>query len=450
MRFRGTLLLLITVLLLSSVYFLYLRPGSDERAAAAEFGKRFFQADPGAIVSIRIENREGVVELVHGPRGWMIEQPRRYRPDEGMIKKLLETIGSGRLTKVVGGAADLKEFGFDKPVLSIKMVVGTGKEALVIGQKNPADTAYYAYSETMGKIFLVNSELPKELYLRLYDLREKRLYPAVSPETLGRIVISRKGEKIELEFASDAWRLRAPLDAKGGEAEIRDFVAALAEKKATAFIPWEQKLESAPQKAGLQLYNRSGQQLSDSVILYLGTGENEGVVVHEPGAAEAARVSRDFWELVHTPPMDLLERRLFPVDPALISRVSLVSGNERIVLERQGKQWLKNGVQISAQNAGAVLDLLRNWKGAKLVTESPGSSKSRAIIEVAGEAGVSTLLVSDRDLSRQMSQSLPTLASDHAIAKISYWLGTSSSLGRNVLVASPDLDRFLVRMRELK
>lgn len=450
MRFRGTLLLLITVLLLSSVYFFYLRPRSDERTTAAEFGKRFFQADPAEIVSIRIENLEGVVELAHGPQGWLIVQPRRYRPDEGMIKKLLETIGTGKLTKVVGGTADLKEFGFDRPVLSVNMVVGTRKEALIIGQKNPTDTAYYAYSEALGKIFLVNSELPEELYLRLYDLREKRLYPAVSPETLGRIVITTKGEKLELEFSDDAWRLRVPLDARGGGAEVRAFVTALAEKKAAAFFPWEQKLQSMPQKARVQLYDRFGQQQADSEIIYLGTGADEGVVVHEPGAVEAARVSRDFWELVHTPPVDLLERNLFPADPALISRISVVSGNERIVLERQGSHWLKNGARVSEQKAGAVIELLRNWKGAKLVTESVPTSKAWAIIEVADPTGVSTLLVSDRDLSQQMSRALPTLASDHATARIAYWLGTASALGRSVLVASPDLERFLTQVRELK
>ena len=450
MRFRGSMLLLIAVLLMSSVYFLYLRPRSEERISAAEFEKRFFKADPGAIVSIRIENLEEAVELVHSPQGWMIEQPRRYRPDEGMVKKLLDTIAAGRLTKVVGGAADLKEFGFDRPVISVNLVVGTRKEVLVIGQKNPTDTAYYAYSEALGKVFLVNSELPKELYLRLYDLRERRLYPAVSPETLGRIVILRGGEKIELEFSSGAWQLRSPLDAKGGEAEVRDFVTALTEKKAAAFFPWEQKLGKLPQKARLQLFNRSGQQMADSEIFYRGTGENEGVVVHEPGAAEAARVSRDFWDLVQTPPMDLMERKLFPADPAKIARISVVAGAERIVLERQGKHWLKNGEKVSVEKVGAVLDVIQSWKGAKLVTESTPPSKARTIIEVADATGVSTLLVSDRNMSRQMSRSLPTLSSDHAISEISYWLANASALGRSVLVASPDLDRFLAQMRELK
>ncbi|GAM10209.1 hypothetical protein OR1_02497 [Geobacter sp. OR-1] len=448
MRFRGTAVLVAITLLLGGFYLLYQRPQAEAKKAALAFEKRFFRADSGAISSIIIENWDGVVEISHGADGWMIERPQRYRPDDGMIRKLLETIAKGELTKVVGEASELNQFGFDRPVLSLTIRTGQSRDMLMIGQKNPTDTGYYAYSEGLGKIFLVNKELPKDLYLRLYDLREKRLYPALRFEDIGRVVISRGKEKLDIAFDGKVWRMRAPFDVMASAEEVKAFLGTLTGQKAAAFIPWEKGLAKLPQQMHLQLFDLNGRPVVDNRVYYLGTGEDEGVVIHAAGNGESIRTHREFWEILQIDPADLMERRLFPRDSAGITRVSVFTGNEQIVLVRNGNQWEKNGRRVDAEKVRIILDTMRNWKTSKRAPEKEHLGKTRTGIEVNYAGEVERLMITEKEISRSMSTELPTM---HAESKdIIYFLASSSALGQNVLVLSNELDRFLGQMRQLK
>lgn len=446
MKFRGTLLFVVLTVLLSGFYLLYQRPQAAARKAAAAFEKRFFRAATGDIWLIVVENRDGRVEISHGAEGWMIEKPQRYRPDDGMIRKLLETIAGGQLIKVVGETTDLSQFGFDQPILSLTLGIGQKRDVLVIGQKNPTDTGYYAYSESLGKIFLVNKELPKELYMRLYDLREKRLFPAVSVDEVGRIVISRG--PISVDIANKGgWQLRSPFAAPLAGDEMKRYLENLVGQKAAAFIPWEPRVAKVPQQVRLQLFDLSGRALLDTMVYYLGTGENEGVVVHAAGAAEAVRTPREFWEVLGVDPSDLLERGLFPRDSAGIVRVSLVGGGEQIVLEKTGGHWQKNGTRTDDDRILSVLDTLRNWKAIKVVLDKEPVVSPRTVIEVDYAGGKERLTIGEA-ASHALSGGLPAM--DANGKKLQNFPAASTALARTVLVGSHELERIIAQLRQIK
>lgn len=446
-RYRGTLMLVILTMLLGGFYFFYQRPRVAAQNTAAEFEKRFFRADAAAISAIIIENRDGVVEISHGVDGWMIERPQRYRPDDGMVRKLLDTIATGQLTKVVGDATELQQFGFDRPVLQLTLRVGQKSDVLLIGQQNPTDTGYYAYSESLGKIFLISKELPKELYLRLFDLREKRLYPAIATEMVGRVIITHKKTLLDAAVDGNVWRMREPFAAVASPEEMKLFLNGVVAQKAVAFLPWDKSLAKLPQQRRLQLFDIHGKALVDSMVYYVGTGENEGVVVHEEGSAEAARTPREFWENFQVAPADLMERRLFPAIPDQIQRISVTAGSDRTVLERQGNRWLKNGTHIESDDMPALLDGVRNWKAAKnAAKQQPG--KPRTVIEVVHLSGVDRLTVSETTAGKSLSAGLPAM--DINSEDVSYLLATSSALNRNILVGSHELTRFLKQLERIK
>lgn len=452
MKYRGTLLLLVVSLILGGWYLLVIRPQAEIKKQAHEFERRFFRADTREIVSIRVENREGAVEISQGPQGWMIQHPRNYRPDEGVLKKLLDTIASGRLTKVVGDAGQLSQFGFDQPVLSLSLGLRTGSDVLVIGQKNPADTGYYAYSASLGKIFLVNKELPNNLYLCLYDLREKRLYP-FNVEQVGTIVIRRGSEVIELAHSNDGWLMRSPFKTRASDEEVSGFLKTLTQQKAEGYITWKEKLGELPQRAHVQLLDRAGQSLVNSDIYYWGTGEGEGIVVHEPGSAEAARTRRDFWEQLHVESSVLLERRLFAGDPSRLTRVRVVTDSEQIMIERHGNRWLKNGQTLPPARVDRVLAILMNWKGEKRLPARPVSAKPRTTIEVDSGSTVQQLMVYPVDMTKDVTSPGATVEvypGKPERATVVYWLANATALNGHILVGSHDIERFIDQLRQLK
>lgn len=451
MKFRSTLFLVVASLLLGSFYLFYLRPRTEAGNVAAAFEKRFFRADARKIIYIKIENRDGVVEVTNGPGGWMIEKPQRFRPDEGMINKLLDTIASGKLIKIVGTAADLPQFGFDRPAMQLTLGQEGATDILVIGQKNPTDTSYYAYSEALGKIFLIDKELPKDLYLCLYDLREKRLFPFYADQ-VGRIIIDRERDVVDLSYQNGKWLLGSGAGVEANGEEVVNFIKTLASQKAVAFIPWEPEFKHLPKRARLQLFDRSGKILAVNDLYYVGTGENEGIVVYSPGGGEAARSRRDLWELLHLEVSSLQERHLFPGDVDSITSLRIVAGKEQFDFERRGRKWHQGTRKVDSLKMQQLFDLLRNWKGAKLIPGAKVSGKPHTVIEIGTGNSVTQLAVYPIDMSKEIDLPGMTIQTEPSSIRrddVVFWLATATALKGGVLVGSHEIERLLGEVRRL-
>ncbi|KPK34257.1 MAG: hypothetical protein AMK70_08040 [Nitrospira bacterium SG8_35_1] len=229
MKYRTTLILFIIALGLAAAYFFYFQPIMKEKELIADFEKRFFRADTSEIEFLRLDTGQGPITISKSGESWKITKPAEYLPDLGAIDSLFKALAKGRLIKVVGGTEDLDTFEFK----TVHVILSLGYSGTI--------DVHYAYSERLGKIFLVDKEFVTAMNLKPLDLREKRLF-IFNREELGRIKLHKKNDTVEIEKRNNGWYMVSPFPMKADNDDMNTLVDTLHTQKSEAFIDWKPDL----------------------------------------------------------------------------------------------------------------------------------------------------------------------------------------------------------------
>ncbi len=344
-NFRTTLVLFLVAVLLGGFYFLYLRPQMEQKRLIAELKRRFFRSDTEVIDYIRIQaGPTRPYELRKTPEGWKIVRPRALDVDMGMLRHFFKTLSEGRVKKVVAKAESLKEFGVEKIYAVVAIGFGGQIEVLYIGGENPAKTGNYAYSERLRTVFLIDKDTARPLYLTLYDMREKRLFP-FEKDRIGRIVIKRASDTVELLRSDRGWRMTRPVEFAASEEEMDTLLEMLPTQKAEACMPWSEEFESLNKKLWIGIYDRQGRVLSSGQLRYWGSQWDRQCIYRRDGAPEEAmRVSRAFWMALTRHASHYVDQRVFyDVRPEDITAIVVFYEKDRYEIQRTPDGWQAGG-----------------------------------------------------------------------------------------------------------
>ncbi|HEV2387101.1 MAG TPA: DUF4340 domain-containing protein [Candidatus Acidoferrales bacterium] len=146
---------------------------------------------------------------------WSIEKPRPMAGDDTAIGQLLTNVASAKLASVVseqGGG--LARYGLDHPQLSLTVRLNAGGErALEIGKKQ--GDQYYARDTSRDAVFLVPASVEKQLDVKLFDLRDKKLMHSL-PEDFSQLSYQAGSLRFTCGVDKDGnWVISAPAAEKG-------------------------------------------------------------------------------------------------------------------------------------------------------------------------------------------------------------------------------------------
>jgi hypothetical protein len=342
-RYRKTILLFLIAALLGGFYFLYLLPRIEKQRLIKELENRFFRSDTEVIDYIRIQaGPSPPYELKKTKKGWVIVKPRLLQVDMGAIRHFMETLSEGKVIKVVSGTKSLRDLGIKQIYSVIAIGYGGDIDVLYVGEENPARTGYYAFSERLKSVFLIDKETAQRLYLTLYDMREKRLFP-FEKERIGKIVIRRRDDTVELKRNKQGWDLIQPVRFPGNSEEIESLLEILVTQKAEAFIAWNKEIDALKKSLWIGVYGLDGDILSSGELRYWGTDWDKQSVFRKDGEEEAIRVSRAFWLLLSSHASRFTSNVLF----TLKERRDITS----IEINNEGKEYIfkqkDEGMEIS-------------------------------------------------------------------------------------------------------
>ena len=125
---------------------------------------------------------------------------------------------------------DLKEYGFDKPLLKVTIDLGDEKIRFQIAEK---DGEYYLYKG--NTIYKIDSSLYKAIAKNVKDLREKRLVRFYSFEVKA-LSWKRKGEEFRAEKEKDKWIAKKPFQAELDKNRVEDFLRNIEDLEAKDFV----------------------------------------------------------------------------------------------------------------------------------------------------------------------------------------------------------------------
>ena len=200
-----------------------------------------------------VETADRTLKIAKQGADWRITAPVDARADFNMIEGILGRLNSTPMKAIAANDADanaLKDYGFDKPVITVHVGAGSSQATLAIGKDAAPGTAY-ARDLSRPMVFTVETALLDELKRPTDDLRVKDLFDARAFNTT-RLEIVRGGQTMTFEKDKDAWKQIAPAAKAADAAKIDAVLAALTGTRATGFVETAPALDTPEITASLK------------------------------------------------------------------------------------------------------------------------------------------------------------------------------------------------------
>ena len=197
--------------------------------------KSIVKIDRDKIDSVDLTSANRSVTLAKSGSDWRIKAPVDARADLGAVDGLVGRINTTQMKSVAAAEArDLKQYGLDKPSVTVRLGSGSSQAGLVIG-KAAEEGTFYAKDLSRPMVFTVESALVDELKKPADDFRVKDIFDARAFNTT-RVEAVRNGQTLAFEKAGDKWKQVAPAAKDADSAKVEALLSALTGARATGYV----------------------------------------------------------------------------------------------------------------------------------------------------------------------------------------------------------------------
>ncbi|PYR96417.1 MAG: hypothetical protein DMG16_27890, partial [Acidobacteria bacterium] len=209
MRFKGTTILFILLVILGGYVYLTEIRGKEERQKQEESKKKAFQVEQKDISEISLVYPERTIAAVKkGEKQWEITSPAGVQADPDEWESLASNIPQiDRNDTVAQNAQDLSSFGLKEPPVKVSARLKDGKTLeILFGSENPKKTYNYAKLANSNDVFLTGSNWSKTFTKTTSAVRNKKLLEFESDDIDG-VKIAENAKELEAQKSGDNWQL---------------------------------------------------------------------------------------------------------------------------------------------------------------------------------------------------------------------------------------------------
>ncbi len=200
--------------------------------------KTILKIDRDKVERVEIETPDRTLQVAKQGADWRITSPIEARADFSAVEGIIGRLNTAPMKSLVSSdaAADLKQYGLDKPAATVRVTSGSAQAGLAIG-KSAGEGAVYARDLSRPLVFTVESALFDELKKPADDFRVKDLFDARAFNTT-RIEITRGGQTmtLEKEKGKDTWTQVTPAAKPVDAAKVDALLTALTSARAASFV----------------------------------------------------------------------------------------------------------------------------------------------------------------------------------------------------------------------
>jgi Domain of unknown function (DUF4340) len=220
--------------------------------------KTIIKIDHDKVDSIDITSADHTVKLAKSGSDWRLKAPVDARADFSTVEGILGRLNTGQMKAIAApNATDMKEYGLDKPSLTVTLGSGSSQAGLAIG-KAAAEGTTYARDLSRPMVFSVENSLVDELKKPVDDFRVKDIFDARAFNTT-RVEAVRNGQTIAFEKAGDKWKQVAPVAKDADATKVDALTSALTGARATGFVEKTSALDK-PELAVTMKYDEGKKQ----------------------------------------------------------------------------------------------------------------------------------------------------------------------------------------------
>jgi hypothetical protein len=200
--------------------------------------KTILKIDRDKTDHLEVQTPDRTITFVKQGPDWQITSPVHARADFNAIEGILGRLNTTQMKSITASSVtdpkDLKQYGLDKPAITVRLGAGSAQAGLAIG-KSAGEGVVYAKDVSRPMVFTVESALVDELKKPADDYRVKDLFEARSFNTT-RIDVARKGQTVAFEKDKETWKQVAPAAKPVDGAKVDALITALTNTRAASFV----------------------------------------------------------------------------------------------------------------------------------------------------------------------------------------------------------------------
>ena len=206
--------------------------------------KTVLKIDREKVDNVEVATPERTLKFAKSGSDWHMASPVDARADFSAVEGVIGRLNTAQMkAHQAADGGDLKEYGLDKPAITVHLGAGSSQAGLVIG-KSAGEGVVYAKDLSRPMIFTIESAIADELKKPADDFRIKDLFDARSFNTT-RVEIARRPEtayeKSKLpakgtEPPKDVWKQVTPSSKDVDAAKVDALLTALTNARATSFV----------------------------------------------------------------------------------------------------------------------------------------------------------------------------------------------------------------------
>jgi hypothetical protein len=199
--------------------------------------KTILKIDREKVDRVEIVTPDRTLKVAKQGTEWRITSPVDGRADFGAVEGIIGRLNTTPMKAIAApDAADLKEYGLDKPAATVHVTSGSAQAGLAIG-KSAGEGVVYAKDLSRPMVFTVETALLDELKKPADDFRVKDLFDARAFNTT-RIEIVRSGQTItfEKQKGKEDWKQLTPSAKPADAKKVEALLSALTSVRVTSFI----------------------------------------------------------------------------------------------------------------------------------------------------------------------------------------------------------------------
>ncbi|HEX5375927.1 MAG TPA: DUF4340 domain-containing protein [Solirubrobacterales bacterium] len=206
--------------------------------------KTVLKLDRDKIDSFEVTTPQHALKVAKQNGEWQLAAPVQARADFSAVEGLVGRLATLQMKSIAAdNAADLKQYGLDKPAATVRLGSGSSQATLEVGSSS-GEGAVYARDRSRPAVFTIESSLLDDLKKDAGEYRLKDLFDARSFNAT-RMEIVRNGQTFAFEKTKakgkdgqdeEQWRQTSPTARDVDQGKVENLASTITGARATGFV----------------------------------------------------------------------------------------------------------------------------------------------------------------------------------------------------------------------
>jgi hypothetical protein len=205
--------------------------------------KTVLKFDRDKVDHLEVTANDSTVGFTKNGLDWAIVAPVKARADFSAVEGIVTRLQSAHMTALESAdAADLRQYGLDKPSASAVVGTGSSRATLLIGSTAEGKDGVFAKDASRPMVFIIGKDVADELKKGVNDFRRKDLFE-FRPFNARRVEITRGAEALVLEKmkgtgkdATEKWRRVSPTAGDVDQTKTETLLSKFSNLRAQSFV----------------------------------------------------------------------------------------------------------------------------------------------------------------------------------------------------------------------